>query len=152
MSNTQVALVGNITAEPVLRQTAKGSAVLNFSIAVSESADKTSFYDVVAWQDLAQNAADSLHKGMRIVVMGMLSQSTWETNGGEKRNKVQILADAIGPDLRWATAHVSKVANRERPVDREADRVGLQSARDALARNFPGASEVSDNGYNGEPF
>lgn len=152
MSNTHVSLVGNITSEPVLRHTAKGAAVLNFSVAVSESADKTSFYDVTAWQDLAQNAAETLSKGMRVVVMGVLTQSSWETNEGEKRNKVQVVADSIGPDLRWATAHVSKVANREKPQDRDAARVGLQSAREALDRTFPGVTEASDNGYNGEPF
>ena len=155
MSNTHVSLVGNITSDPVLRTTGKGTAVLNFSIAVSESTDKTSFYDVTAWQDLAQNAAETLHKGLRVVVMGVLTQSSWETNEGERRNKVQVVADAIGPDLRWATAHVTKVANREKPQDKDAARVGMQTARQALERNFPGvteAEEAASNGYNGEPF
>lgn len=152
MSNTHVSLVGNLTSDPVVRQTQKGQTVLNFSLAVSETADRTSFYDVTAWNDLAHNASQTLHKGMRVVVMGMLQQSTWETNEGDKRSKVNVVADAIGPDLRWATAHVSKVANRERPQDREAARAGMQSVREALENTFPGATEVSDNGYNGEPF
>lgn len=146
MSNTNVNLVGNLTSEPVLKFTNTGTAVLNFSIAVNEGADKASFYDVVAWKGLAESASNTLRKGMRVVVVGMLSTSSWETPEGQKRSKVQVTADAIGPDLRFASAHVTKntphTGNAELPQSGGERFDGVQSIKDAL-----GATE-----YNGEPF
>lgn len=157
MSNTTVSLVGNITADPVLKFTNAGTAVLNFSVAVNEGENKTSFYDVTAWKGLAESAANTLTKGMRVVVVGMLSQSSWETKEGEKRNKVQVTADAIGPELRFASAAVQKNTNgtRETPQSDGERFNGVQSIRDSLAQTFPGSEELTaaDAGnYNGEPF
>ena len=110
MANTQVSLVGNVTDDPVLRFTQKGLPVLGFSIAVNEGTreePRTSFYEVSAWRSLAQNCADTLKKGMRVLIIGALTQQTWETTEG-KRSAVKITAEAIGPDLRFANAHVQK--------------------------------------------
>ena len=68
--------------------------------------ESTSFFDVVCWRELAENAALSLAKGMRVMVTGRLEQRTWETDEGERRSKVEIVAEEVGPSLRFATADV----------------------------------------------
>lgn len=117
MSNT-VTVVGNVTRTPEMRYTPSGAAVTNFSIAVNrrwmnrqtnEWEEQVSFFDVTAWGTLGENIADSLDKGMRAVVTGRLEQRSWETDTGDKRSKVEIVADEVGPSLRWATAQVTKV-------------------------------------------
>ena len=67
-----------------------------------------SFFDVICWRDLAENIVESIPKGTRVIVTGRLDQRSWEGDGGEKRSKVEITADEIGPSLRWATAEVSR--------------------------------------------
>jgi single-strand DNA-binding protein len=74
--------------------------------------ENTSFFDVVCWRELAENASGSLEKGSRVVVTGRLEQRSWESNEGEKRSKVQIVADEVGVSLRWAT--VTAVKNERR--------------------------------------
>lgn len=109
MANSHVSFSGNLTADPVLRSTSQGKPVANFTVAVSEGSKdnpQTGFYDVTVWDTLAQNAADSLRKGARVNVLGILHTGTWVTKEGENRSKVQITADAVGPDLRFATAQV----------------------------------------------
>ena len=110
-------LVGNITRDPELRFTPSGQATASFGLAVNrtwtdrasqERREQTSFFDVVAWGTLAENTAQSLHKGDRVVVAGRLDQRTWETTEGEKRSKVEVVADEVAPSLRWATAQVVK--------------------------------------------
>ena len=111
MADNTITVVGNITRDPELRFTTGGRAVANFGIAVNrryqvnnEWQEQTSFFDVVAWAQLGENAAASLSKGARVIVNGRLEQRSWETQDGEKRSKVEIIADEIGPSLRWATA------------------------------------------------
>ena len=110
-------LVGNITRDPELRFTPSGQATASFGLAVNrtwtdrasqERREQTSFFDVVAWGTLAENTAQSLHKGDRVVVAGRLDQRTWETTEGEKRSKVEVVADEVAPSLRWAIAQVVK--------------------------------------------
>ena len=67
-----------------------------------------SFLDVVCWREMAENVSESLSKGSRIVVTGRLEQRSWETAEGEKRSKIEVVADEIGPSLRWATAEVKR--------------------------------------------
>lgn len=111
MSNgSSVTLIGNITADPVLRKTGGGSSVTQFSIAVSrrwknrdnEWEEDTNYFDVVAWSELADNLSTSLRKGNRIIATGRLEQQEWEKNG-EKRSKIVLIADDIGASLRRAT-------------------------------------------------
>jgi len=116
MSNN-VTLVGNITRDPELRFTPTGQAVANFGLAVNrrwqnrqtqEWEESTSFFDVVCWREMAENASESLAKGSRVIVTGRLDQRSWETQEGEKRSKIEVVADEVGPSLRWATAEVRK--------------------------------------------
>jgi single-strand DNA-binding protein len=81
----------------------------------NEKKEATSFFNVVAWREMAENAGESLTKGSRVVVTGRLEQRSWETPDGEKRSVVEIVADEIGPSLRWATAQV--VRNERRSGD-----------------------------------
>ena len=121
MAGNAVELVGNLTRAPELRFTPNGAAVANFGLAVNrrwrnqqsnEGEEQTSFFDVVCWRDLAENVAESLDRGTRVVVVGRLEQRSWENQDGEKRSKVEVVADEVGPSLRWATASVSKNERR----------------------------------------
>jgi len=117
MANNSVTIVGNLTRDPELRYAPSGNGRCNLGVAVSrryqdrngEWQEESGFYDVVAWGDLAENASNSLFKGMRVVVTGRLQHRTWETDQGDKRSKVEIVADEIGPSLRWATAEVHRI-------------------------------------------
>ena len=123
--STAVHLVGNLTRDPELKFTVKGTAVVNFSIAVNHGPEKVGYYDVTAWDTLATNVAESLSKGMRCVVFGALDHSTWQTPEGQSRSKVQVVAEAVGPDLRFATANVQRTpkavpaAQQQYPTDTE---------------------------------
>jgi single-strand DNA-binding protein len=75
--------------------------------------EATSFFDVICWRDLAENVALSLSKGMRVVVTGRIVQRSWETDEGEHRSKVEIVAEEIGPSLRFATADVQRTLRRQ---------------------------------------
>ena len=118
MSDSYVAIVGNVTREPELRFTNTGQAVVSFGVAVNkrwmnkqtnEWQEETSFFDVVAWRELAENIAESLPKGSRVMVSGALQQRSWEDkDSGEKRYKIEIVADEVGPSLRWATASLTR--------------------------------------------
>ncbi|MHB1583641.1 MAG: single-stranded DNA-binding protein [Acidimicrobiales bacterium] len=120
MSNS-TAITGNLTREPEIRYTRDGQATTLLGVAVNrrwqdrqskEWEESTSFFDVVCWRDLAENAALSLSKGMRVVVVGRLEQRSWETDEGERRSKVEIVADEVGPSLRFATAEVQRTGRR----------------------------------------
>lgn len=108
-----VTITGNITREPELRFIPSGTAVADFSMAwnkyVKDGEDESHYFDVTVWSDLAENAAETLSKGMRVTVVGSLDYQTWETEEG-KRSKVKIKADEISPSLRFATASVTKIA------------------------------------------
>ena len=121
MPDNSVAVVGNITKEPELRFTPAGQATASFGVAVnrrwqnrqtSEWEESTSFFDVTCWGTLAENVAQSLSKGARVVVTGRLDQRSWENQNGERRSKVEIVADEVAPSLRWATAAVTKGERR----------------------------------------
>ena len=107
-----VTVVGNITRDPELRFTPGGAPVASFGLAWNRrdqnGEDVTSFFDVTCWRDLAENVAESLSKGARVVVYGRLDQRSWENQEGERRSKVEIIADEVAPSLRWATAEVTK--------------------------------------------
>jgi single-strand DNA-binding protein len=113
----QVVIVGNLTDDPELRYTPNGAAVANFRVAVNRRIPdgsggwkdaETSFFRVNAWRTLAENVAESLTRGSRVVVVGRLRSRSWETQEGETRSAVEIEADEIGPSLRWATAKVER--------------------------------------------
>ncbi len=120
MADSTVTLVGNLTRDPELRFTQSGQAIATLGIAVSrryqqngEWQEKTSFFNITAWGQLGENAASSLSKGSRAIVTGRLEQRSYETQDGEKRSVVEVVADEIGPSLRWATAQVDRNDRRE---------------------------------------
>jgi single-strand DNA-binding protein len=124
MADNTITVVGNLTRDPEIRYTASGQANARLGIAVSrrwqnrqtnEWEERTSFFNVVCWGDMAENVSDSIAKGNRIMVQGRLEQRSWETEQGEKRTVVEIIADEVGPSLRWATAQV--VRNERRGGD-----------------------------------
>jgi len=115
MAANHVTLIGNLVDEPELRFTAAGAAYAKVRFAVSrryqrngEWQEETSFFGGTLWREAAENAAESLQKGMRVIVVGSLEQRNWETAEGEKRSVVEIRIDEIGPSLRWATASVTR--------------------------------------------
>jgi single-strand DNA-binding protein len=123
MPDNSVTLVGNVTREPELRYTAAGQAMAKFGLAVNRRwqnrqtnawEESTSFFDVVAWREMAENVGESITKGTRVVVTGRMEQRSYENQAGERRSAVELVADEIGPSLRWATA---KVVRNERRSD-----------------------------------
>ena len=125
MADNTVTIVGNVTRDPEIRYTAGGAGERTFGVAVNrrwqnrqtqEWEERTSFFNVVCWREMAENVAESLGKGSRVVVTGRLEQRTWETENGEKRRVVEIVADEVGPSLRWATApgHPQRAPRRRR--------------------------------------
>jgi len=116
-SDNGVTLVGNITDDPELRFTPSGAPVANFTVAVNRRfrnaegqwEDKLEgFFKCNCWRDLAENVAESLTKGARVVVVGRLQQRSWEDNEGKRRSVVEVQVDEVGPSLRWASASVQK--------------------------------------------
>jgi single-strand DNA-binding protein len=77
-----------------------------------EMQEETSFFNIICWGDMADHVSQSVTKGSRIMVMGRLRQRTWETDNGEKRNQFEIIADEIGPSLRWATVTINRTERR----------------------------------------
>jgi single-strand DNA-binding protein len=133
VTTTTTTIVGNLTRDPEIRYTREGQATATLGVAVNrrwqnrstdEWEESTSFFDVVAWRDLAENVALSLTKGMRVVVTGRLEQRSWETAEGDRRFKVEIVADEVGTSLRFATVDVHRI---ERPVHDGGDDAGQGS-------------------------
>ena len=121
MADNSITIVGNLTRDPEIRYTASGQANAKLGMAVSrrwqnkqtnEWEERTSFFNIVAWGDMAENISDTLTKGTRVIVNGRLEQRSWETDQGEKRSVVEVVADEIGPSLRWATAEVKRSERR----------------------------------------
>ncbi|MEN0138449.1 MAG: single-stranded DNA-binding protein [Rhodococcus sp. (in: high G+C Gram-positive bacteria)] len=119
--DTVITVIGNLTADPELRFTPAGAAVANFTVAstprtfdrqTNEWKDgEALFLRCNIWREAAENVAESLTRGSRVIVSGRLKQRSYETREGEKRTVVELEVDEIGPSLRYATAKVNK-ANR----------------------------------------
>jgi single-strand DNA-binding protein len=111
----QISIVGNLTADPTIRFSDDGKARATFTVAVNEGTgenERTHFVNVTAFGTLGENVAGSLHKGNRVVVVGRLNTYSrkFEVDGEEKNvTMTAVTASAVGPDLRWAVARVSKV-------------------------------------------
>jgi single-strand DNA-binding protein len=158
MSNgNSITLVGNITRDPELRFTPSGQAKASLGIAVNrrwqnrqtqEWEEATSFFNVVCWREMAENTSESLQKGARVIVTGRLEQRSYETPEGEKRSVVEVVADEIGPSLRWATAQVQK-SDRRGP-GASGDTVDVRAG----GGSRPAANEPEGGGYDfgEEPF
>ena len=155
-----VTLVGNITRDPELRFTNTGQATSSFGLAVNrrwqnrqtqEWEEATSFFDVVCWREMAENAAESLSKGARVIVTGRLEQRSWETPDGDKRSKVEVVADEIGPSIRWATAQVTK-NERRGPGEGGPGGAGGGRGGSPSGGGSGSAGETPGYGYSEEPF
>ncbi|MFP3881524.1 MAG: single-stranded DNA-binding protein [Actinomycetota bacterium] len=119
--SSNITLVGNLVDDPELRFTPSGVALAKIRIAVNrrwrgqdgEWQESTSFFTGTIWREQAEQAAESLQKGARVIVTGRLEQRSWENEQGEKRSVVEIQVDEIGPSLRWATATVNKTSRQD---------------------------------------
>ncbi len=121
--DTIITVVGNLTGDPELRFTASGAAVANFTVASTPRAlDRATnewkdgealFLRCSLWRQPAENIAESLTRGTRVIVTGRLKQRSYETKEGEKRTVVELDVDEIGPSLRYATAKINRVARSE---------------------------------------
>lgn len=111
MGNADAKVIGNLTRDIEVRQ-AGSTTVAEFSVAVNSKrgeVEEVSYFDVVAFGDLATNVSESLHKGDRVVVVGRLRQERWEDKEtGQNRSKVKIIADDVAPGLRFARAGVQR--------------------------------------------
>lgn len=113
----QLTVVGNLTADPELRFLPSGKGVANFTLVQSnrikdgnawKDGDPT-FLRCNAWEGMAENVVESLHKGDRVIVQGGLYSRAWEDKEGNKRSSLELRVEAVGPDLRYATAAVTKI-------------------------------------------
>jgi single-strand DNA-binding protein len=159
MADNTVTVVGNLTREPELRYTGSGRGMAQFGVAVNrrwqnrqsgEWEEQVSFFNVTAWGDLGENCAASLTKGSRVIINGRLEQRSYETQQGEKRSVVEIIADEVGPSLRWAQA---TVVRNERTGGEGASQGGNQGggASKPVANEDPGAPAAYSS-TDEEPF
>ena len=117
-NDTVITVVGNLTADPELRFTPSGAAVANFTVASTPRTfdrqsnewkdGETLFMRCSVWRDAAENVAESLHRGTRVVVTGRLKSRSYDTKEGEKRTVMELEVDEVGPSLRYASAKVTK--------------------------------------------
>ena len=114
MTEPSVSFAGNLTDQPEVRYTESGIARVMFRVAVSGRRDQeASFFTVVVWRDQAEHAAESLSKGSRVVVMGRLQQRSWMAEDGSARSVVEVVAEELGPSLRWATATTARATRSQ---------------------------------------
>jgi single-strand DNA-binding protein len=151
MADNTITVVGNVTRDPELKFLNSGQAALKLSIAVNrrwqnrqtqEWEERVSYFEVVGYGAMAENAANSLQKGSRVIVSGRLEQRTWETENGDKRSIVEINADEIGPSLKWATAVVTRTPRAEGSNFQSSDRPAAA----------PRSNEPSSHAFDEEPF
>ncbi len=148
MPDNTITVVGNITRDPELKFLNSGQAAVRLSIAVNrrwqnrqtqEWEERVSYFEVTGYGSMAENAANSLTKGTRVIVNGRLEQRSWETENGDKRSIVEINADEIAPSLRFATAVVTKTPR--------AEGSNFQSGAPA-----PRSNEPTSYAFDEEPF
>ena len=114
MTEAVVSFAGNLTDQPEVRYTEGGIARAMFRVAVSGHREQeASFFTVIVWRDQAEHAAESLSKGSRIVVVGRLQQRSWTAEDGSARSTVEVVAEELGPSLRWATATTTKTTRNQ---------------------------------------
>jgi single-strand DNA-binding protein len=130
MSETErVTLVGNLTADPELRFTPSGLQVANLRLAVTpriKDGDtwkdgETSFHTINVWRDQASNAAETLSKGARVLVVGRPKQRTWTDQDGTEHHVTEVDAEELGPSLRWATAKVTRTNGTSRKASAQVN-------------------------------
>ncbi|MEO7397953.1 MAG: single-stranded DNA-binding protein [Ilumatobacteraceae bacterium] len=156
MADSTVTITGTMTRDPELRFTQGARGVATLGVAVNyryqknnEWVEEASFFNVTAWGTLGENAAASLSKGMRIIVTGRLQQRSYETQQGEKRSVFEIIADEVGPSLRWATAQVEKTQRSDsNQSGGYSAGGGNQSGGNQSGGNQSGANQSGNQGGN----
>ncbi|MGW4330441.1 single-stranded DNA-binding protein [Nocardia sp. NPDC004573] len=138
--DTVLTVIGNLTADPELKFTPAGHAVANFTVAstpryfdrnANEWKDAEAlFMPCSIWREAAENVAESLTRGARVIVSGRLKQRSWQTAEGDKRSRVELEVEEIGPSLRYATAKVNRVSRHS-----GADGDGNGYSRSAAGRS-----------------
>jgi single-strand DNA-binding protein len=109
MAEASVSFAGNLTDQPELRHTEGGTARARFRVAVSGRREQEpSFFTVIVRRDQAEHTSQSLTKGSRVVVVGRLQQRSWTAEDGSARSVVEVVAEELGPSLRWATAMTTR--------------------------------------------
>ncbi|MGC4855161.1 single-stranded DNA-binding protein [Micromonospora sp. DT4] len=156
LNATAITVVGNLTDDPELRFTSSGVPMARFTVAVNPRVfDKASgewrdgepsFYNCTAWRQLAENVAESLSKGVRVIVTGTIAQQRWETDQGEKRSTFAVTAEAVGPDLTYATATVRKTVRAGNGTVGPDDPWATASPTRPVPRGVPGADRRGPNG------
>lgn len=147
--STSVSLRGRLTRDPELRYAQSGKAVAKFAVVTSRrvkdqqsgewSDADTTFWDCVAFGQMAENVAESLVKGTAVIVAGNAAQEEWEAKDGTKRRSMKVLVDDVAPSLRWASV---KVAKSERSGQAPAQQSGGDD---------PWASDSGDNSFSDKP-
>ncbi len=140
---TIITVVGNLTADPELRFTPQGAPVANFTVASTPRVfDKQAnewrdgdvmFLNCQVWRNSAENAAESLTKGMRVIVQGQLRSRSFETREGEKRTVFEVVVEEVGPSLRYATATVTRSQQGQQGAGWSKDRAEAKAGRDPWA-------------------
>ena len=111
MTEASVSFAGNLTDDPEVRYTEGGIARAVFGVAVSGRREQeASFFPVIVWRDQAEHVAKSLSKGSRVAVVGRLQQRSWTAEDGSARSVVEVVAEELGPSLRWATARPERAS------------------------------------------
>ncbi|RKE19626.1 single-stranded DNA-binding protein [Streptomyces sp. TLI_171] len=159
VGETPITVVGNLTDDPELRFTPAGVALAKFTIASTpRTYDKTTgqwkdgtalFLRATAWREIAEHAADSLTKGMRVVATGRLVQHNWQTDQGENRSMLGLDLDDIGPSLRFATAKVTRAQRTNTPA--QADPWATAAPASAGTAAPSGGFGGSPAGFSEEP-
>ena len=153
MTDTPITIVGNLASDPELRFTPSGAAVANFRVlSTPRRFDKTTNdwkdgetlgITCSVWREAAENLAQSLHKGDRVIVTGELVARSWQTNEGENRTVMEIQAEEVGPSLRYATAQVVK-------AQRQGNQGGNRPAQPAQQQTDPWNQGTGAGGW-GQP-
>ena len=159
--DTQITIIGNLVDDPQLRYTPTGQAVANFRVAstprfldrqTNEWKDGDSlFLSCNIWRQAAENVAESLQRGMRVIVSGRLRQRSYETKEGEKRTVYEVEVDEVGPSLRNASA---KVVRSSRATGGQGSSGGYGSGSGSSggrANDDPWSAEPADSGFSDEP-
>jgi single-strand DNA-binding protein len=113
MTEAAVSFAGNLTDDPEVRYTEGGIARAMFRVAVSGREHEPSFFTVIVWREQAEHAAASLAKGSHVVVVGRLQQRAWTAEDGGARSTVEVVAQELGPSLRWATATTTRATRSQ---------------------------------------
>lgn len=155
MSESAVTVVGNIAKQPEARMTPKGSKVVSIAVASHRgmrtedgwSQTETSYFDVELWDTMADNAISSLTKGMSILVHGYIRTNSWTDDEGKKRFKQKLIAKAIGPNLRWQKAKVTRAPEPREFVENPSETKESHGTGNGFEEGALTAS-ISENAFN----